>query len=278
MTDVTRSNAARSSRGPSSADLRYLVERELARRATLVEPAPVPNPARLTALDGRTFLDAVLAPSEEGVTFVIEALLARGVSAEAIYVELLGPTAYALGEMWVADTCDFVDVTVGLGRIQRALRSLSRVFLGGDADGKAASGKALLSCVPGEQHTLGLFLVAEFMMRDGWGVSLGPPVAEHDLLDLVRHDWFDVIGFSVACDTRLADLHRIIRKVRHASRNHDLGVMVGGRVFNERPELVARVGADISAPDARSASVHARQLSTRRGSLYGPEAAPQQQQ
>lgn len=281
MTDVTRGNAVRQSLVPSSADLRRVVERELTRRAILTDRGPAATTdaalARVSARDGQMFLDAVLAPSEDEVTVVVESLLKRGVSAESIYIELLGPTAFALGEMWTADTCDFVDVTVGLGRIQRALRSLSRVFLGLSADGATRNGTALLSCVPGEQHTLGLFLVAEFMMRDGWGVSLGPPVAEADLLQLVRNEWFDVVGFSVACDTRLSHLHRIIRKVRLASRNHGVGVMVGGRVFNERPELVARVGADVSAPDAKSASVHARQLSTRRGSSYGPEAAHQQQ-
>jgi hypothetical protein len=48
--------------------------------------------------------------------------------------------------------------------------------------------------------------------------------------------------------------------MRRASRNPALGVLVGGRVFVERPELVALVGADATASDARQAALQAESL------------------
>jgi methanogenic corrinoid protein MtbC1 len=55
--------------------------------------------------------------------------------------------------------------------------------------------------------------------------------------------------------------------IRQASRNRDITVMVGGRLFLERPELVAKVGADAMATDARQAVMVAdgvvRQLARR---------------
>ena len=39
-----------------------------------------------------------------------------------------------------------------------------------------------------------------------------------------------------------------------------IGVMVGGQLFTQRPELAGLVGADATAPDGRTASLHARQL------------------
>ena len=53
-------------------------------------------------------------------------------------------------------------------------------------------------------------MVAEFMIRDGWGVSVGAPVEERELLNLVRDEWFDAIGFSVACDSRLWQLRSVL--------------------------------------------------------------------
>jgi methanogenic corrinoid protein MtbC1 len=220
------------------------------------------------------FLDEVRGESEDAAMAVANALLQRGVPTEAIYLDLLAPTASALGDLWNADTCDFVEVTVALGRLQRVLRQLSRVFIASPSPGSDTVGRVLLSCIPGEQHTLGLFMVAEFMIRDGWGVSVGPPLTEAELLDLLRHEWFDVVGFSVTCDSRLSRLQREIRKVRACSRNSSIGIIVGGRVFNDRPELVGRIGADACAVDAKAAPETARELVARaRVSYQDAEAA-----
>lgn len=192
-----------------------------------------------TALDGRT----------DGF---VDDLISGGASAEAVYLDLLAPAARQLGDLWATDECSFVEVSVCLGRMQRVLRTLSRLFLS-DAEHEDSPGRVLLACVPGEQHTLGLYMVAEFFVRSGWAVNVGPPLIEDDLLMLVRDQWFDVIGFSVACDSQLKDLSREIRKIRRVSQNGSVSVLVGGRVFVEQPELVGRVGADAMAATADAA-------------------------
>ena len=121
-------------------------------------------------------------------------------------------------------------------------------------------GNVLLTCVPGEQHTLGAIIVAEFMLRDGWRVLVGAPWTEADLLAMVSSEWFDVIGFSVGCENRLSTLKREICRLRSSSRNPNVRVMVGGKVFVDDHEMVSRVGADAYAVDAREAPVIARAL------------------
>jgi methanogenic corrinoid protein MtbC1 len=44
------------------------------------------------------------------------------------------------------------------------------------------------------------------------------------------------------------------------SRNRAVWVLVGGRVFMDRPDLVARVGADATASDANEAVAISRKL------------------
>lgn len=214
----------------------------------------------VTPADLAAFLREVLGEAEDGALTLVRGLLDRGVTTESIYLEMLAPTARALGDLWTDDSCGFVEVTIALGRMQSVLRALSRMFISGAAAAAPPTGRALLACIPGEQHTLGLFMVAEFLIRDGWGVSVGPPILESDLLQLVREEWFDVVGFSVTCDSRLSRLQREIRRVRAASRNPSVGVIVGGRVFNDQPALVARIGADASATDARAVIGAARRF------------------
>ena len=207
----------------------------------------------------REFVAIVLAEDDASALRYAAALQARGVSVESVYLDLLAPAARALGEMWSDDTCDFAEVTIAVSRLQLVLRDLSQMFVRDRADATLV-GRVLLACVPGEQHSLGLFMVAEFFIRDGWGVHVGPPLSEDRLLADVRASWYDVIGFSVACDGRLDHLKRQIGRVRKASQNPRALVMVGGRIFNEQPDLLARVGADASAANAELAPEVARQL------------------
>jgi len=190
----------------------------------------------------------------------VQDLLQRGATVESVYLDLLAPAARILGTLWEDDRCDFVEVTLVLGRIQRFVHSISPMFLP-RKPAEEIVGRALLACVPNEQHSLGIFIVAEFLLRAGWAVSLTPPASgRSNLVDQVRSEWFDVVGFSVACDSHLALIKREIGDVRRHSRNRRIGILVGGRTFNDHPELVHRVGADASAGNAREAALVAAKL------------------
>lgn len=213
----------------------------------------------LTPQDIPDFLQEVLGTDDAAAAAFVRQLLTDGVRVESIYLDLLSPAARELGLRWEDDECSFVDVTVAMGRLQRVLRELSQVF---QAEGSEPSkeGQVLLTCLPGEQHTLGLIMVAEFLIRDGFRVHVGAPWSEADLLTMVRTEWFDVIGFSAGCESRLSVLKREIHRIRATSRNPNVQVLVGGQVFSLDPELVERVGADGWARDARESPVVARAL------------------
>ena len=219
--------------------------------------ADVPD-APFAAAELTEFVDGVRGHDDDRAAAQVAALIARGVPVETIYLDLLAPTARRLGEMWTDDSCDFVDVTVALGRLQRILRDASHLFVGRGTQPDA--GRVLLSCIPGEQHSLGLFMVSEFFVRDGWEVTLGAPITGCDLGTLLAEEWFDVVGFSVACNSRLSWLSREIPRLRKRSRNRRVTVLVGGRVFTDQPEMVDRVRADATANDARTAPALARRL------------------
>ena len=253
--------------GRTDADrLRRTVEGELVPRLLMAHRAG-PIPPSLLAAAGRelseehvqAFVSCVLSPDEMAASAYVQELMDAGVSIEGIYLDLLAPTAISLGESWESDACDFVEVTVAVGRLQRVLRDVSHLFIAGGTRSDTV-GSALLSCVPGEQHTLGLFMVAEFFIRDGWGVRIGAPISQPELSAMVRESSYDVVGFSVACASRLSTLKQTIRRVRRESQNRDVVVLVGGQAFINDPSLVARVGADGTSIDARSAPSSARVL------------------
>jgi methanogenic corrinoid protein MtbC1 len=225
-------------------------------------PAPMPTQRDAASIDASTvshFVSAVLGTDDAAPAALVQTLLGDGHAVETLYLDLLAPAARELGQRWEDDECSFVDVTVAMGRLHRVLRELSESFQS-EGNGVPRTGHVLLTCLPGEQHTLGLIMVAEFLIRDGFRVHVGSPWAEADLLDLIRREWFDVVGFSAGCDSRLSTLKREITRLRAASCNPHLQVLVGGQVFSLDEKLVERVGADGWARDAASSPETVRAL------------------
>ena len=234
----------------------------LARRAAAeCGPAPAIVVSPPLVLDVGEFTGIILARDAAAACSYAEDMRARGSSVEDLYLDLLAPTARRLGDLWTADSVDFVEVTIGLGRLQQVLREFSPAFHG-EVVARSHGRRILMVPAAGEQHTFGLVMVSEFFRRAGWSVWRGLGETNDELVDLVRHEWFAVVGFSVGCETRLDVLAAAIRAVRRASRNRAIGVMVGGPIFVEHPELVAMVGADTTAADARQAALQAENLLT----------------
>ena len=218
------------------------------------------------AIDGDEvlrFARLLLRHEDEAVVMAhLLATQARGVSIAEIYLDLFQPAARHIGDLWADDRCTFVDVTLAVGTLQKMLRTFGPVF---HKNGRPAEGgrQALLLPLPGDQHTFGLSMVAEFFRRAGWNVWNTPLASPEDIGEAVSGAWFALVGFSASTDSRLDELAVTIGLIRRRSCNPHLGVMVGGPIFVEHPDYVARVGADAMGEDAVAALARAEAFATR---------------
>ena len=192
-------------------------------------------------------------------TAFVVTLRSAGMSLDVIYLELLAPAARHLGALWEADLCPFSEVTLGLWRLQQVMHDLGSAFQD-DATYKVHARRAMLVPVPGSQHTMGLFMVAEFFRRAGWDVWGDAMVSAKDIVAAARAEWFDVIGISVATQAQVDALASVILAVRKASQNRRLVVIIGGPIVASTPGLVALVGADATAENAPEAVVQAETM------------------
>ena len=232
--------------------------------APLVPQANRPPPPALDHEEVAAFAALVASQQASAAIAQVESLLAQGVALEALYLDLLAPTARHLGEMWDADLCDFTQVTLGLWRLQQVMHELSPAFQN-ETSYALQRRRVLLAPAPGSQHTLGLFMVAEFFRRAGWEVSAEPVSSAAELVAAVGADWFDVVGLSMGTEMQVDSVAAAIEALRKASRNPAVGVMVGGAVFVAEPGLVTVVGADATALDAPQAVARAESLAAARG-------------
>lgn len=189
----------------------------------------------------------------------IHRISGRQPGTEAICLNLLAPVARCLGGMWDVDLCDFVQVTIGLLRLQQLMTTLDAPLLQGDGQSQRVP-RLLLVPAPGNQHSFGMAMVASFFQRAGWTGWSGAPGSVAELLSRVRGEWFTVVGFSVSDEKQLDALSGAIRAIRRASRNREVGIMVGGPAFIAHPELAMMVGADVTAVDGRQAVMQAQNL------------------
>jgi len=243
------------------------IETDIIPRLLLVHrggrPDAVPQQrSGLEAEDRSSFLETVMTQSAASTRHFVDRLLERGMTHEVIFLDLLTWSARRLGELWEEDQCNFAEVTIGLCRLHQVLRELS-LYECGDLRPASDAPRVLLATACGDQHVFGVVMVAEFFRRDGWRVWSEPGASRDQLARLLADEAFDLLGISAACTAVADEVGAEIGALRKASRNRDLKVMVGGRLFADTPELMNRIDADGSAFDASTAPSTGNELLSR---------------
>jgi methanogenic corrinoid protein MtbC1 len=236
---------------------------------TLLEQAVIPQLLRANSesiagaapefarVDVAAFAETTLSADERATADYINRLLAAGAPIDRLYLSLLAPAARLLGERWVDDTLDFVQVTTGVARLQMLLHELRPHFVAGAAN---SARRALIVPVPGERHVFGPMMIADYLARAGWAVSWESDATPTAIARRVREDSIEMLGLSCASERHLSALEHCIKAARHAARGHKLAVLVGGCVFDDKPQLAQDIGADATAIDGPHAVAAADRL------------------
>ncbi len=199
----------------------------------------------------------VLGPEGHAAANYITGLKARGLGTEVIFAEVLEPAARFLGRLWDEDEIDFIDVTLGVGRLQALLSMCNDTYAYAASSPRRT---VLMLTVPSEQHTFGAAMVERFLESGGWQITSERELPLQCLAKLVEDRFFSVAGITMSNRCNLDKVVSAIAAIRNRSCNPGIGVMVGGPAFSADPGLAARVGADGTASTAASAVLLAQKL------------------
>ena len=182
----------------------------------------------------------------------VDGLMDRGLTPPQVFMELITPAARHLGVLWDQDECDFTQVTCGLAIMHQMIYRLgyespTATLYEGEQE------SVMLACAPGSQHFLGLTIVADLYRKAGANVVLEIASTESELLRAVSHEWFDVVGISVALAVQLQSLPSLIEHLRARSGNPQIKVVLGGPDFLSNPITAKALGADAIFTDAQAA-------------------------
>ena len=247
-------------------DLARIISNDIVPRLLRLHTEVVPDAPSIDALIGAlrpssTEIDAlahiILGDDLEAAATYVTIMRDRGLSMEMLYVELLEPTARHLGEMWDNDECDFIDVTIGVGRLQKLLAIFNDTYT---LPQLGTRRRVLMATTPGNQHSLGASMIEKLLSAAGWDVETEYSGEVDQIVHMVKRNWFAVIGLTAGSDGQLPAMKSAVAQIRTHSQNADIGVMVGGPMFTQNPQLVDAMGADATAPNAPAAVLAAQKL------------------
>lgn len=161
-----------------------------------------------------------------------------------IYIPL---AARRMGADWLEDDLSWMDVTIGVARLQSLLREIGSAWAA-DRAGDAGHGSVLLIIPNSEQHTLGPMVAMGQMRRYGISVCLRIAPSSEELRSLVADRAFDGVMISVAGEEKLDSVRKPVAFLRSIS-SAPLPLIIGGAIMAEQGDLAAGMGADLCTND-----------------------------
>jgi methanogenic corrinoid protein MtbC1 len=185
-------------------------------------------------------------------TNLIDAAARGGMGIRRIYLDVLEPALKETGRLW-----DRGELRVGEEHVisEATRRIMSRLFLMNAVPAHPpGSPRCVVLAAPGEQHTMGPRMVADFLRLDGWDVEdPGGNLGIRHVLEMLAAHAPEVVAVSATVAAGVAGAADLIATIREKPAFRTVRTVVGGQAFQFRPGLWQEIGADGTAADAESA-------------------------
>ena len=172
---------------------------------------------------------ALLAGSSASSMAIVEQKLGEGRGLVAVDRHLIQPALYCIGSKWrgrqVSVAQEHLATALALSVMAHG-RALSPVA-------EPCGRKVLLACVEGNQHAVGLQMVADAFVLAGWDVKfLGANVPGDALIEHVQLWRPHLLGLSASLPQHVRELKQVVRKLQAALGERCPQVVVGGLGFH----------------------------------------------
>jgi methanogenic corrinoid protein MtbC1 len=190
----------------------------------------------------RDYLAALLKGDRLHCANLLQEQMREGAALKAIYLDLMQRAMYEVGSLWERNLISVATEHLAAA-ITEVLLTLvyPRMF-----SQPHKNRRALIACVPHEQHEIGARMVADFFELHGWhGFFLGANTPTADLVRMIRDLDIDVLGLSMSLLFNRPHLEAMLAAVD--AEFPTLGLFLGGHAFHgegagreAREELIQR--------------------------------------
>ncbi len=236
-----------------------------AEEAAIVVAALEAGKSALQAVNGHNaaYLRGMPQPWEACDAFEPELLAGQHKKAWAIYQEsieashdvvetslhLVQPALYRIGQKWQENR-------ISVSREHLATAIAQSILARGFSRAQPAPprhGRVVLACVAGNNHSLGLTMVADALELEGWEVlNLGANNPTESIVTLVGETGPKLVGLSVSLPQHFAAARETIQRLTAQGGEGRPGIMLGGVAINQFAPLARLLGADAGPTDAKA--------------------------
>jgi methanogenic corrinoid protein MtbC1 len=194
-----------------------------------------------------TYLLAILEGDRRKAIGLILKAADEGQSVPDLYLKVLQPAQEELGRMWLLGEINVAEEHFATTTTRLVMAQLHSRESCGPSNGKTL----VAAAVAGNQHDLGIQVVADFFEMDGWRViQLGSNVPADDLAQAIEFYVADLVVLSVSLVTQLTSLEETIAVMRKNQRGAAIKILVGGYAMMVAAEVARSTGADDYASNA----------------------------
>ena len=194
---------------------------------------------------------ASLAGTREAFAGLLTEVRRSRISLAALADIYIPEAARRMGQSWHDDQMSWMDVSIGVARMQSLLREIGLAWVA-DQAGDTGHGTVLLILPDREQHTLGPMVALGQMRRYGVSVCLRIAPSAHELRTLMEARQFDGILISVSTKDKLEGVAKTVQFLR-TMMSKPSPIVVGGAVMSKVDDPAAMTGADFSSNDVGAA-------------------------
>ncbi|HKP90981.1 MAG TPA: B12-binding domain-containing protein [Thermoleophilaceae bacterium] len=194
------------------------------------------------------YLAAILEPDPFRAREIAREAVDGGLSLAELYSEVFQPAMVEIGDRWEAGTISVAHEHLAAEVTASLISDLAQRVRRSPEGGRLA----IVSCSPGERHSIGGQMLSGLLEASGWEVLyLGATLPIGDLVGLADSEVPDVVALSTTMSAHLPEVREAVPAL-HGLPEPPL-VALGGQAY--RDEQQAReLGADVWAPTAAAAS------------------------
>jgi MerR family transcriptional regulator, light-induced transcriptional regulator len=190
--------------------------------------------------------------SEKAYQFVLNEI-EKGMTIKDVYLNIFQPTLYKTGELWQQRTISVAKEHYITAAIQHIIGRLYPLLFKNKEQPKY---KVTAVCAGDELHEIGMRMVADFFEISNWdSYFLGSNIPISVVLNQLIEQPTDLLAISATTSQHLVQVKELIQAVKKHPALKKTKIMVGGRAFNETPDLWKKIQADGYAFDAEQAVI-----------------------
>ncbi|MCO5296187.1 MAG: metalloregulator ArsR/SmtB family transcription factor [Fimbriimonadaceae bacterium] len=233
--------------------------------ASVVPRSTTVDSERVRAWADRLFA-GIVEGDHRGAKAVVREALESGLALVDLYVDVFEAALARVGSWYEQGRLSVADEHLATNIVQRLMAWASSAAPGElPVDRKAVIGSAA-----GNQHDVGLRMIADALSQRGWDVRyLGADVPTPDFVRHVRHERPDAVLVGCGVEAASAEAKRLVGELDslRLSEGLDCVIGLGGRYINLHPAFAKASGADFWDQDLRSLLARLDRVSTPRVDL-----------